>query len=176
MTGTCVDPLHCINRQLPQPKLHVYSYNLGSFLIHTLNNCQEELSFCFVKPCTFSLCCRLSIEKTEIMWEDSWLDFLDTLLEFSTQWLEGPLLRIWVSPNTHMKEVKDCANMLAVVEKCTGIFFNNYVSRNSFKFFLLCFLMLWYVSNLLYSCLFQQNSSNHCISWVSFKFFFVVYS
>lgn len=128
MTGTCVDPLHCINRQLPQPKLHVYSYNLGSFLIHTLNNCQEELSFCFIKPCTFSLCCRLSIEKTEIMWEDSWLDFLDTLLEFSTQWLEGPLLRIWVSPNTHMKEVKDCANMLAVVEKCTGMFLNHYVS------------------------------------------------
>ncbi|XP_078335992.1 fatty acid synthase-like [Crassostrea virginica] len=64
---------------------------------------------------------RLSIEKTEIMWEDSWLDFLDTLLEFSTQWLEGPLLRIWVSPNTHMKEVKDCANMLAIVEKCTGL-------------------------------------------------------
>ena len=61
------------------------------------------------------------------MWEDSWLDFLDTLLEFSTQWLEGPLLRIWVSPNTHMKEVKDCANMLAVVEKCTGMFLNHYV-------------------------------------------------
>lgn len=59
------------------------------------------------------------------MWEDGWLDFLDTLLEFSTQWLEGPLLRIWVSPNTHMKEVKDCANMLAVVEKCTGMFLNN---------------------------------------------------
>lgn len=31
-----------------------------------------------------------------------------------------------------MKEVKDCANMLAVVEKCTGMFLNNHIS---FKFF-----------------------------------------
>lgn len=56
------------------------------------------------------------------MWEDGWLDFLDTLLEFSTQGLEGPLLRIWISPSLHMKEVKDCANMLAVVERCSGLF------------------------------------------------------
>lgn len=62
------------------------------------------------------------------MWEDGWLDFLDTLLEFSTQGLEGPLLRIWISPSLHMKEVMDCANMLAVVERCSGLFLYSFLN------------------------------------------------
>ncbi|XP_061197314.1 fatty acid synthase-like [Saccostrea echinata] len=64
---------------------------------------------------------RVFMQKTEITWEDSWLDFLDTLLEFSMQWLEGPLFRMWVDPSSHMKKIKDCANLLAVLEGSTGL-------------------------------------------------------
>ncbi|XP_062590518.1 fatty acid synthase-like [Saccostrea cucullata] len=64
---------------------------------------------------------RVFMQKTEITWEDSWLDFLDTLLEFSMQWLDGPLFRMWVDPASHMKKIKDCANLLAVLEGNTGL-------------------------------------------------------
>ncbi|KAK3085384.1 hypothetical protein FSP39_002556 [Pinctada imbricata] len=61
------------------------------------------------------------IQRTEIMWEDSWLDFVDTLLEFSQQWLEGPLSKVYIDPDAHMKTVTDCANLLAVAEPSTGL-------------------------------------------------------
>lgn len=56
------------------------------------------------------------------MWEDGWLDFLDILLEFFIQGLEGLFLRIWISFSLYMKEVKDCVNMFVVVERCFGLF------------------------------------------------------
>ncbi|XP_060075254.1 fatty acid synthase-like [Ylistrum balloti] len=61
------------------------------------------------------------IQKTEILWEDSWLDFINTALEFTIQSLVGPLTRVIVNPDGHSKEVESCANILTVAERNTGI-------------------------------------------------------
>lgn len=60
------------------------------------------------------------IEKTEIMWEDSWLDFLSSVMEFTSQFMEGAIQRVLIDPKHHAEEVKDCANLLAVMEIYTG--------------------------------------------------------
>ena len=75
--------------------------------------------------CKISTIIFRELQKTEILWEDSWQDFLDTLLEFSMQWLEGPLTKVSIDPVAHMKTVKDGANLLLwlnrvlVIQVCT---------------------------------------------------------
>ncbi|XP_033755905.1 fatty acid synthase-like [Pecten maximus] len=61
------------------------------------------------------------IQKTEILWEDSWLDFINTALEFTIQSLVGPLTRVIIHPEGHSKEVESCANILTVAERVTGL-------------------------------------------------------
>ncbi|OWF48220.1 fatty acid synthase-like [Mizuhopecten yessoensis] len=61
------------------------------------------------------------IQKTEILWEDSWLDFINTALEFAVQSLVGPLTRVIIHPDGHSKEVESCANILTVAERLTGL-------------------------------------------------------
>ncbi|KAL5021633.1 hypothetical protein ScPMuIL_000788 [Solemya velum] len=61
------------------------------------------------------------IEKTEILWEDSWLDFLSAVLEFTSQFMEGGIQQISIDPEHHAEEVKDCANILTVIEIYTGV-------------------------------------------------------
>ncbi|XP_069113193.1 fatty acid synthase-like isoform X2 [Argopecten irradians] len=61
------------------------------------------------------------LQKTEILWEDSWLDFINTALEFTLQSLVGPLTRVIIHPHNHSKEVDSCANILTVAERMTGL-------------------------------------------------------
>ncbi|CAG2232810.1 FASN [Mytilus edulis] len=61
------------------------------------------------------------LQKTEILWEDNWLDFINTVLEFNMEYLEGGLIKVMIDPIAVQEEVKDCANVLAVAEKYTGL-------------------------------------------------------
>ncbi|XP_052063093.1 LOW QUALITY PROTEIN: fatty acid synthase-like [Mytilus californianus] len=61
------------------------------------------------------------LQKTEILWEDNWLDFINTVLEFNMEYLEGGLIKVMIDPISVQEEVKECANVLAVAEKYTGL-------------------------------------------------------
>jgi len=59
-------------------------------------------------------------ERTEVGWEDSWLDFLNETLEFAVAHLDSALLEVTVHPAYHAHEARECPKFLAVVEKITG--------------------------------------------------------
>ncbi|KAL3859308.1 hypothetical protein ACJMK2_009533, partial [Sinanodonta woodiana] len=62
------------------------------------------------------------IERTEILWEESWVDFLNSVLEFANQtFLSLPLTQMILDPTSHLKEAKECRNFLAVLDKYTGL-------------------------------------------------------
>ncbi|KAK3611423.1 hypothetical protein CHS0354_027151 [Potamilus streckersoni] len=62
------------------------------------------------------------IERTEILWEESWVDFLNSVLEFSNQSFPClPLTQMILDPSCHLKEAKECRNFLAVLDKYTGL-------------------------------------------------------
>ena len=59
-------------------------------------------------------------EKTEIRWEDNWLDFINETLEFAVGHLDTALLGVTLHKQLHETEAKGCPSFLTVVEKNTG--------------------------------------------------------
>ena len=59
--------------------------------------------------------------KTEIQWEDDWLNYINDIYEFAIQMTETSLRELIVDPNYHLREAKECPVFLAVFEKYTGI-------------------------------------------------------
>lgn len=59
-------------------------------------------------------------EKTEIKWEDSWLDFINETLEFAIAHLDTALQGVTIQNTVHEAEAKECPSFLAVVETYTG--------------------------------------------------------
>ncbi|XP_052818372.1 fatty acid synthase-like [Mya arenaria] len=60
-------------------------------------------------------------EKTEICWEDSWLDFINETLEFAIGNLDSTLQEVTFDPVYHHREAKECPSFLAIIEKNTGL-------------------------------------------------------
>ena len=58
--------------------------------------------------------------KTEIQWEDDWLNYMNDIYEFAIQMTETSLRELTLDPIYHLREAKECPTFLAVFEKYTG--------------------------------------------------------
>ncbi|XP_046574357.1 fatty acid synthase-like isoform X2 [Haliotis rubra] len=65
--------------------------------------------------------CEHEVETEEVVWEDSWLEFINAVLEFVNPHTPDLPIKVMLDPEQHMKITHDCASVLVMMEENTGI-------------------------------------------------------
>ncbi|XP_071103570.1 fatty acid synthase-like [Haliotis cracherodii] len=65
--------------------------------------------------------CEHEVETEEVVWEDSWLEFINAVLEFVNPHTPDLLIKVMLDPQKHIKITHDCASVLVMMEENTGI-------------------------------------------------------
>lgn len=60
------------------------------------------------------------VETEEVVWEDSWLEFINAVLEFVNPHTPDLPIKVMLDPEKHIKITHDCASVLVMMEENTG--------------------------------------------------------
>ncbi|XP_050414816.1 fatty acid synthase isoform X2 [Patella vulgata] len=61
------------------------------------------------------------IQRTDITWEDSWLEYLDSVVDFPVSLTNSDIVQVYIDAKQHWKEVNGCANIFTMYEPSSGI-------------------------------------------------------